>query len=161
MKGEYLSEKKTIQEKINEAEDNPNGWLEPFEKWIENVTNTGEIALRGSFSQKKAHTKEVFGSNRFLESKKARGSGSKAWSLLATREHLSDMVPAEGVEPTHPFGYKILSLARLPIPPRRHIPSHSCLRQRSRTSGSAPLEHVRTAVQFQPLVFVPTIPSPF
>ncbi|MFM2294472.1 MAG: hypothetical protein RLZZ350_885 [Verrucomicrobiota bacterium] len=25
----------------------------------------------------------------------------------------------EGVEPTHPSGYKILSLARLPIPPHR------------------------------------------
>ena len=30
------------------------------------------------------------------------------------------MVPTEGVEPTHPYGYQILSLARLPIPPRRH-----------------------------------------
>jgi hypothetical protein len=29
------------------------------------------------------------------------------------------MVPTEGVEPTHPYGYQILSLARLPIPPRR------------------------------------------
>jgi hypothetical protein len=29
------------------------------------------------------------------------------------------MVPTEGVEPTHPFGYQILSLARLPIPPHR------------------------------------------
>ena len=31
------------------------------------------------------------------------------------------MVPTEGVEPTHPHGYQILSLARLPIPPRRHM----------------------------------------
>jgi len=29
------------------------------------------------------------------------------------------MVPTEGVEPTHPHGYQILSLARLPIPPHR------------------------------------------
>src|ERR1017187_8592144 len=29
------------------------------------------------------------------------------------------MVPTEGVEPTHPHGYEILSLARLPIPPHR------------------------------------------
>jgi hypothetical protein len=28
-------------------------------------------------------------------------------------------VPMEGVEPTHPYGYQILSLARLPIPPHR------------------------------------------
>ena len=32
---------------------------------------------------------------------------------------LIQMVPAEGVEPTHPHGYQILSLARLPIPPHR------------------------------------------
>ena len=29
------------------------------------------------------------------------------------------MVPTEGVEPTHSHEYQILSLARLPIPPRR------------------------------------------
>ena len=29
------------------------------------------------------------------------------------------MVPEEGVEPTHPFGYGILSPARLPVPPLR------------------------------------------
>jgi hypothetical protein len=29
------------------------------------------------------------------------------------------LVPTEGVEPTHPYGYQILSLARLPIPPHR------------------------------------------
>ena len=37
----------------------------------------------------------------------------------ALRRAFSSQVPAEGVEPTHPYGYKILSLARLPIPPRR------------------------------------------
>ena len=30
-------------------------------------------------------------------------------------------LPTEGLEPTHPCGYQILSLARLPIPPRRPI----------------------------------------
>lgn len=30
------------------------------------------------------------------------------------------MVPVEGLEPPHPHGYQILSLARLPIPPHRH-----------------------------------------
>ena len=29
------------------------------------------------------------------------------------------LMPAEGVEPTHSFEYKILSLARLPISPHR------------------------------------------
>ena len=30
-----------------------------------------------------------------------------------------EMVPMEGVEPTHSYEYQILSLARLPIPPHR------------------------------------------
>ncbi len=31
------------------------------------------------------------------------------------------MVPEEGLEPTQPCGYQILSLARLPIPPLRQV----------------------------------------
>ena len=31
------------------------------------------------------------------------------------------LVPMEGVEPTHPCGYQILNLARLPIPPHRQF----------------------------------------
>ena len=31
----------------------------------------------------------------------------------------SCLVPEEGIEPTHPCGYEILSLARLPVPPLR------------------------------------------
>jgi hypothetical protein len=30
------------------------------------------------------------------------------------------MVPGGGIEPPHPFGYQILNLARLPVPPSRH-----------------------------------------
>lgn len=29
------------------------------------------------------------------------------------------MVPREGLEPSHPYGHEILSLARLPVPPSR------------------------------------------
>jgi hypothetical protein len=36
-----------------------------------------------------------------------------------TEKSLIEMVPTEGVEPTHSYEYQILSLARLPIPPRR------------------------------------------
>jgi hypothetical protein len=46
------------------------------------------------------------------------------------------MVPAEGVEPTHSYEYQILSLARLPIPPRRQ--------------GTEP-EYKRTIIEVNPL----------
>ena len=40
------------------------------------------------------------------------------------------MVPEVGLEPTRPYGHKILSLARLPIPPLRHggVRSSKCKR---------------------------------
>ncbi len=33
-------------------------------------------------------------------------------------------VPTRGLEPPHPYGQQILSLSRLPIPPRRHNLRH-------------------------------------
>ena len=33
---------------------------------------------------------------------------------------LKIMVPGGGIEPPHPYGYQILNLARLPVPPSRH-----------------------------------------
>ena len=31
------------------------------------------------------------------------------------------MVPGKGIEPPHGYPYQILSLARLPVPPPRHL----------------------------------------
>ncbi len=39
--------------------------------------------------------------------------------LLTSHFRLAEVVPMEGVEPTHSYEYQILSLARLPIPPHR------------------------------------------
>ena len=44
------------------------------------------------------------------------GSRAATFAIALQRQKL---VPTEGVEPTHPYGYQILSLARLPIPPHR------------------------------------------
>ena len=56
------------------------------------------------------------------------------WLRLLMRgdNNLICMVPTEGVEPTHPHGYQILSLARLPIPPRRQ-PRHKLYFSRRRS----------------------------
>ena len=40
-------------------------------------------------------------------------------SCKSSPSNLLFKVPTVGLEPTHPCGYQILSLARLPIPPRR------------------------------------------
>lgn len=44
------------------------------------------------------------------------------------------MVPRVGLEPTHPHGHQILSLARLPIPPPRPIPTTRIIAGRDVTS---------------------------
>ena len=51
-------------------------------------------------------------------------SGSEKWVIVATKlqnHPFFDIpsVPKEGIEPSYPSGYTILSRARLPIPPLR------------------------------------------
>gem|GEM_PF-6368628 len=41
--------------------------------------------------------------------------------LLIERFFVDILLPGEGIEPSQPYSYQILSLARLPIPPPRHI----------------------------------------
>ncbi len=50
-------------------------------------------------------------------------SGIRAAANLGTGVVLPSSLPVEGLEPPRPFGHKILSLARLPIPPHRRNPT--------------------------------------
>ena len=59
----------------------------------------GEIATKGTFSKKEEFAQEVFGSNLFLESKKARGCATKSWSLLLVAKMVGEMVGTRGLEP--------------------------------------------------------------
>ena len=61
-----------------------------------------------------------------------RGPARKFESMALDRARCSTMaapsnVPTEGVEPTRPCGHRILSPARLPIPPRRLSCRDECL----------------------------------
>jgi hypothetical protein len=53
----------------------------------------------GSPKEKKGVASKVFGSNLFLDSKKARGSCVKPWSLLSKNPSFLEMVHPRGVEP--------------------------------------------------------------
>jgi hypothetical protein len=79
-KAELLARKRVLQEQIKSFEDSPHGWLEPMRSWIQTLQNVGKIAVSGSSQEKKALAAQVFGSNLFLDSKKARGSALKPWS---------------------------------------------------------------------------------
>src|SRR3989344_1797697 len=46
----------------------------------------------------------------------------RASHLLALKKSFSSFkVPEVGIEPTRPYGHKILSLARIPVPPLGHL----------------------------------------
>jgi hypothetical protein len=99
-KEELLSKKKALQEAIEQAESGVSRtWLEPFTEWIQTARTLGKIAEMGSPKEKKAIASKVFGSNLFLDSKKARGCSLKPWSLLSENPSFLEMVRARGLEP--------------------------------------------------------------
>jgi site-specific DNA recombinase len=98
-KSELLAAKKALQEQIESCEDNHHAWLEPMNNWIQRAENMGKIALSGSPQEKKAQAAQVFGSNLFLDAKKARGSALKPWSLILESHVSGGMVGWPGLEP--------------------------------------------------------------
>jgi site-specific DNA recombinase len=99
-KAELLARKKILQEQIESCEDTSHGWLEPMKNWIQTAQNMGKIALSGSPQEKKTLAAQVFGSNLFLDCKKARGSALQPWFHLAEKSPCGGMVGWVGLEPT-------------------------------------------------------------
>ena len=99
-KESLVSRKKDLQEQIKALEDNHEAWLEPFKKWILTAKNMEKTATTGTRHEKKVIAQKVFGSNLFLDSKKARGSSLKPWSFLQNPHDFLEMVRSAGVEPT-------------------------------------------------------------
>jgi site-specific DNA recombinase len=99
-KEELLSKKKVLQEA---TEQNERGlsrtWLEPFKEWVNTAQTLRETAELGSPQEKKRVAVQVFGSNLFLDSKKARGYAAKPWSLVPENQSLRKLVPRLGLEP--------------------------------------------------------------
>ena len=101
-KQKLLDEKKVLQEQIAALEGNRLAWLEPFRKWISTAKTVAETASTGSLQERKALAQEIFGSNLLLDTRQARGSASKPWSLLQETRLTGGMVGDEGFEPpTH------------------------------------------------------------
>ena len=95
-----LSKKKALQEAIEKNEnEGVTAWVEPFKEWVESAQKLSKSAEIGSPKEKKEIASKVFGSNLFLDSKKARGCCIKPWSLLVEKSSSGGMVPPHGIEP--------------------------------------------------------------
>ena len=69
-KAEIMSEKKTLEEKMNAILLGQNMWLEPMKKWIETAVSIWEIAKSDDLAAKKSLYQEIFGLNLKMENKK-------------------------------------------------------------------------------------------
>ena len=98
-KEKLMSQRKTLEGQKDACAAGRADWLEPFQNWILTPKNAGKIAESGSLQEKRVLAQKVFGSNLVLDSKKARGSCMKPWSLLADTSQTGGVVPTTGLEP--------------------------------------------------------------
>ncbi len=91
-KAKLMSQRKTLDEQITALTRGRSPWLEPFKEWLNEARAVGEIACKGSLTEKRVLAKKIFGSNLVLDGKKARGEAVKPWAFLADNELSHDMV---------------------------------------------------------------------
>ena len=116
-KAKFMSEKKSLEEKIIHLEQKQTGWIEPMKEWIKEAVNLPKIARENNLFAKKVVAKEIFGSNLRLtggqvvwgELKNGDNSPKKHWAAL----HAANQIFAEnpksfflvaptGIEPVLP-----------------------------------------------------------
>jgi hypothetical protein len=102
-KAKGMSQKKSLEEQSGALLKGRADWLEPFQEWVLTAKNAGEIVVSGSLQEERVLAQKVFGSNLVLDSKKARGSCVKPWSLLLSSSQAGGMVPTTGLEFDFPF----------------------------------------------------------
>ncbi|MBI5071957.1 recombinase zinc beta ribbon domain-containing protein [Candidatus Falkowbacteria bacterium] len=62
-KAKFISEKKSLEEKIVHLKQKRTGWIEPMKEWIKEAENLPKIAREHNLLDKKVMAKKIFGSN--------------------------------------------------------------------------------------------------
>jgi site-specific DNA recombinase len=91
-KAKLLKEKKRVQDRIADCEQEHHAWLEPFKEWILTAQSLGKTALTGTLREKRVLAKKIFGSNLVLLSKQAHGLALEPWPLLQNKSSFPDAV---------------------------------------------------------------------
>ena len=116
-KAKFMSEKKSLEEKIIHLEQKRTGWIEPMKEWIKEAVNLPKIARKDNLLDKKVMAKKIFGSNLRLtggkvvwgEIKNSDSWPKNQWTALhAVREKIGKMeeclllVAPTGIGPVFP-----------------------------------------------------------
>ena len=79
-KAELMSEKKSLEEQSSKLTLAATAWVEPMRQWLDNANSIRNISLESDKNEKKVLAKEIFGSNLFLQNKKACSARPKSLS---------------------------------------------------------------------------------
>ena len=102
----FLSDKKSIEEKIERLLRKPSAWIEPTREWVKDALLLDEIAKTNDLPSKKLSLQKIFGSNLTLQKQKAFGNPLNPWAeLRSARQKFAKndlgliVEPARGFEP--------------------------------------------------------------
>jgi site-specific DNA recombinase len=104
-----MSEKKSVEEKIDRLLRTPSVWIEPTREWIKDASRLDEIAKTDDLPSKKSSLQKIFGLNLSLHAREARGNAHSPYAALRAAKNSfgeTDLVlilePRVGIEPTTP-----------------------------------------------------------
>ena len=102
----FISERRTIEEKIIRLERAPAAWVEPVRNWIADASTLGKIAESEDLLLKKSSLQKIFGLNLTMHAREARGNAIPPYAALraarisASEKPLSLILePLAGIEP--------------------------------------------------------------
>ena len=79
-KAELMSEKKSLEEQSSKLTLGATAWVEPMRQWLDKANSICNLSLESDKNEKKVLAKEIFGSNLFLQNKKACSARPKSLS---------------------------------------------------------------------------------
>src|SRR5882672_750723 len=106
--------------------------------WITRCSNEVATAACSSDSSLGLHVSNLRATNESSDGCATFGSQERTRPNLMTKISGTKMVPGIGIEPTRPCGHRILSPARLPVPPARR---NSRISQQHPTASSGMALH--------------------
>ena len=108
-----MSEKKSVEEKIERLLRTPSAWIEPTREWIKDASRLDEIAKTDNAPSKKSSLQKIFGSNLTLHAREARGEPVSPYAALrAARSSVGEMPLSLILEPEIGFGPMAYPLRR-------------------------------------------------
>ena len=109
----FMSDKKSVEEKIGRLLRKPSAWIEPTREWIKDALMLDEIAKTNDLPSKKISLQKIFGSNLTLQKQKAYGNPLNPWAeLRSARQNFSQNDLGLLVEPSVRIGLTLSPLPR-------------------------------------------------